>query len=222
MRRNLYVRCGLSHTHRCALGLGSLVEKTATLQEPPLWRRGLKWIPVAAAAAQSLAHGPDHRSIRRCAGSRLVIHRAGSLEPGEQHATTNPPTAMCCRSRAAYPPIRSGRNLVGHWGGKEKATIARIQSRSHGRLQRQCLDRRKRPRPAPALEAPRGAPRGEQVLNENQTGGVQGYFNDAMILSSTQAGKFLMQIASPARAKAANDVEKPQAAGEDIRRQDDE
>src|ERR1700685_2798065 len=31
-----------------------------------------------------------------------IIHRAGSLEAGEQHATTNPPTAQCC---AAAPPV---------------------------------------------------------------------------------------------------------------------
>ncbi len=31
-----------------------------------------------------------------------IIHRAGSLEPGEVHATTNPPTAQCC---APAPPI---------------------------------------------------------------------------------------------------------------------
>ena len=46
-----------------------------------------------------------------------IIHRAGSLEPGEVHATTNPPTAQCC---APAPPVlefdRAG-NLVGHWGG---------------------------------------------------------------------------------------------------------
>src|SRR5712692_65818 len=46
-----------------------------------------------------------------------IIHRAGSLEPGEQHATTNPPTAQCC---APAPPVlefdEEG-NLIGHWGG---------------------------------------------------------------------------------------------------------
>src|SRR5690242_10976176 len=31
-----------------------------------------------------------------------IIHRPGSLEAGEQHATTNPPIAHCC---AAAPPI---------------------------------------------------------------------------------------------------------------------
>src|SRR5579871_474072 len=46
-----------------------------------------------------------------------MIHRAGSLEPGEQHAATNPPTAQCC---APAPPVlefdEEG-NLLHHWGG---------------------------------------------------------------------------------------------------------
>src|ERR671919_2150883 len=46
-----------------------------------------------------------------------IVHRAGSLEPGEVHATTNPRIAMCC---APAPPVlefdQEG-NLVGHWGG---------------------------------------------------------------------------------------------------------
>ena len=46
-----------------------------------------------------------------------IIHRAGSLEPGEVHATTNPPTAQCC---APAPPIlefdQDG-NMLRHWGG---------------------------------------------------------------------------------------------------------
>ena len=46
-----------------------------------------------------------------------IIHRAGSLEAGETHATTNPPIAMCC---APAPPVlefdQAG-NLIGHWGG---------------------------------------------------------------------------------------------------------
>src|SRR6516162_3616775 len=31
-----------------------------------------------------------------------IIHRAGSLEPGEMHATTNPPQAECC---SPAPPV---------------------------------------------------------------------------------------------------------------------
>src|SRR5690348_3350517 len=47
----------------------------------------------------------------------FIIHRAGSLEPGEVHATTNPPTAQCC---APAPPVLefdAAGDLVGHWGG---------------------------------------------------------------------------------------------------------
>src|ERR1700688_1359448 len=46
-----------------------------------------------------------------------IIHRARSLQPGEVHATTAPPTAECC---APAPPIlefdQEG-NLIGHFGG---------------------------------------------------------------------------------------------------------
>src|SRR5215470_11539905 len=47
-----------------------------------------------------------------------IIHRGGSLEPGELHAETKPPTAQCC---AAAPPVLEfdeAGNLIGHWGGK--------------------------------------------------------------------------------------------------------
>src|SRR5579872_3484436 len=46
-----------------------------------------------------------------------IIHRAGSLEPGEVHATTTPAIAQCC---APAPPVlefdEEG-NLIGLWGG---------------------------------------------------------------------------------------------------------
>src|SRR6266702_1075034 len=45
-----------------------------------------------------------------------IIHRAGSLEAGEVHATTNPPVAQCC---APAPPVLefdAEGNLIGHWG----------------------------------------------------------------------------------------------------------
>src|SRR5438094_5710531 len=94
-----------------------------------------------------------------------IIHRAGSLEPGEQHATTNPPTAMCC---APAPPIlqfdQAG-NLVGHWGGKAEGydwpdsnhgvTVdykGNVWIGGNGRGQ------------PPGARGARGAPRGEQVL----------------------------------------------------------
>src|SRR5580692_12681356 len=46
-----------------------------------------------------------------------IIHRAGSLEPGELHASATPQVAQCC---VAAPPVlefdEEG-NLIGHWGG---------------------------------------------------------------------------------------------------------
>jgi len=46
-----------------------------------------------------------------------IVHRQGSLEPGELHASSNPPIAQCC---AAAPPVlefdQAG-NLLRHWGG---------------------------------------------------------------------------------------------------------
>src|SRR5512140_1200828 len=46
-----------------------------------------------------------------------IIHRAGSLEPGEVHATTNPPTAQCCRPAPPILEFDADGTLVGHWGG---------------------------------------------------------------------------------------------------------
>jgi DNA-binding beta-propeller fold protein YncE len=209
MRRNLYVGV-VFLTLIVALWVSSnLIEKTGTLQGAsvmaprfevdPLWPQPL----------------PNHWLMGQTIGVSVdaqdhvwVIHRAGSLEPGEQHATTNPPTAMCC---APAPPIlqfdQAG-NLVGHWGGKAEGydwpdsnhgvTVdykGNVWIGGNGRGQ------------PPGARGARGAPRGEQVLNENQTGGIQGYFNDAMILKFTQAGKFLMQIGKPGQSKGSNDTE---------------
>src|SRR3954471_18816899 len=74
----------------------------------PLWPRPLPnhWI-----LGQTIGVSVDMRD------HVWIIHRAGSLEPGEQHATTNPPTAQCC---APAPPVLefdAAGNLIGHWGG---------------------------------------------------------------------------------------------------------
>jgi DNA-binding beta-propeller fold protein YncE len=52
----------------------------------------------------------------------------------------------------------------------------------------------------------RGPGRAEQVLDESQAGGVQGYFHDSMVLKFTQSGKFLMQIGKPGQSKGSNDT----------------
>src|SRR5438876_11672766 len=46
-----------------------------------------------------------------------IIHRAGSLEPGELHATTNPPIAMCCKPAPPILNFDQEGNLLTSWGG---------------------------------------------------------------------------------------------------------
>src|SRR6266853_6516778 len=118
MKRNLYVGTiflGLV----AALGIGvTLLQKraavdAAAVQAPmfevdPLWPKPL----------------PNHWLIGMTIGVSVdaqdnvwIVHRQGSLEPGELHAVTNPPKAMCC---VAAPPVlefdQAG-NLLHHWGG---------------------------------------------------------------------------------------------------------
>ena len=128
-----------------------------------------------------------------------IIHRAGSLEAGEVHATTKPQIAQCC---APAPPILSfdqEGNLVNHWGGPGEGydwpesnhgiTIdykGNVWIGGNGNV------------------LPKGKQPAEQ--EEGQSGGLMGT-NDAMVLKFTQAGKFLMQIGHPGQSKGSNDTE---------------
>ncbi|HEY6214661.1 MAG TPA: hypothetical protein VIW45_20350 [Vicinamibacterales bacterium] len=144
-----------------------------------------------------------------------IIHRAGSLEPGEVHATTTPQTAQCC---APAPPILEfapDGTLVGHWGGPGEGY--NWPESNHG----VTVDYkgnvwiggngRGTPPGARGTAGARGqrgggAPTGA-VLDESQTAGVQGYFNDSMVLKFTASGKFLMQIGKPGQSKGSNDTD---------------
>ena len=138
-----------------------------------------------------------------------IIHRAGSLEQGELHATTNPPIAQCC---APAPPVlnydQEG-NLLASWGGRGEGYD--WPESNHGIT----IDYKGNvwiggngvgTPPGARGRGARGA-RGEQVQNEEQAGAAIGYTNDTMILKFTQAGKFLMQIGKPGQSKGSNDVE---------------
>ena len=151
-----------------------------------------------------------------------IIHRAGSLEPGEVHATTKPPIAQCC---APAPPIlqfdQDG-NLISSWGGPGQGYD--WPDSNHGIT----IDYKGYvwiggngvgTPPGGAAAAGRGqaAARGQQPAtpvrtgqeqNEEQSGAAAlGYTNDSMVLKFTQAGKFLMQIGKPGQSKGSNDVE---------------
>jgi DNA-binding beta-propeller fold protein YncE len=133
-----------------------------------------------------------------------IIHRAGSLEPGEQHATTKPQTAQCC---APAPPIlefdQAG-NLLASWGGpgpgydwpdsNHGITVdykGNVWIGGNGR----------------GAQGAAGRGRGGGAADEEgQIAGIQP-FNDNMVLKFTQTGKFLMQIGKPGRSKGSNDID---------------
>ncbi|MBZ5675970.1 MAG: hypothetical protein LAP61_17150 [Acidobacteriia bacterium] len=138
-----------------------------------------------------------------------IIHRAGSLEAGEVHATTNPPTAKCC---APAPPVLEfdpAGNLVNSWGGPGNGydwpdsnhgiTVdykGNVWIGGNGRGTTQAATKDGKGKQA----------KQEFKLDESQVAGVQP-FNDNMVLKFTKAGKFLMQIGKPGRSKGSNDTE---------------
>ncbi|HWW86515.1 MAG TPA: hypothetical protein VNZ26_23135 [Vicinamibacterales bacterium] len=141
-----------------------------------------------------------------------IIHRAGSLEPGEQHATTSPPTAQCCAPAEPVLEFDESGTLIGHWGGPGEGYD--WPNSNHGVTVdykgNVWIGGNGRGQPPGAARGQRGAGRGQQapqVLDESQTGGVQGYFNDAMVLKFTATGKFLMQIGKPGQSKGSNDTD---------------
>ncbi|MBI3402082.1 MAG: hypothetical protein HY048_11735 [Acidobacteria bacterium] len=140
-----------------------------------------------------------------------IIHRAGSLEPGEVHATTNPPTAQCCAPAAPILEFDMEGNLIGHFGGPGQGydwpeSNHGITVDYKGNVWIGGNGRGTPPGGRGAGRGQRGVA-GSNVLNESQTGGIQGYFNDAMVLKFAQDGKFLMQIGKPGQSKGSNDTE---------------
>ncbi|HLJ17776.1 MAG TPA: hypothetical protein VKV15_24985 [Bryobacteraceae bacterium] len=184
-----------------ALGIGTFkfekkaAVEAATVQAPmfevdPMWPKPM----------------PNHWLIGMTIGVSVdaqdnvwIIHRQGSLEPGELHAATNPPMAMCC---VAAPPIlefdQAG-NLLHHWGGPGQGydwpdSNHGITIDYKGNVWIGANGRGKQPAAKP----------GE--MNEGAASATAAY-QDNQILKFTQDGKFLMQIGKPFHSKGSNDVE---------------
>jgi DNA-binding beta-propeller fold protein YncE len=211
MKRNLYIGV-IFAALLIALAIGSaLLQKRAVVhaaggtQAPrfevdPMWPKPL----------------PNHWLMGQTIGVSVdandhiwIIHRGGSLEPGEQHAATTPPVAQCC---AAAPPVlefdEEG-TLIGHWGGPGNGYD--WPDSNHGIT----VDYKgnvwiggngRGPAPGAGRGRGRGAVEDKTAYNETQVSGVQP-FNDNMVLKFTQDGKFLMQIGKPAHSKGSNDIE---------------
>ncbi len=212
MKRNLCVGALFLILLVALLAASSILQKKAAVeaagvQAPrfevdPLWPKPL---PNHWLQGQTIGVSVDDKD------HIWIIHRAGSLEPGEQHATTNPPIAQCC---APAPPILSfdqEGNLVTSWGGPGQGFD--WPDSNHGIT----IDYKGNvwiggngvgtPPGGRGRGGARGGARGEQVQNEEQAGAAIGYTNDTMVLKFTQAGKFLMQIGKPGQSKGSNDVE---------------
>jgi DNA-binding beta-propeller fold protein YncE len=211
MRRNRYAALGVLGVAG-TLGVGSfLLQKHSVVQAAaitaprfevdPLWPKPL----------------PNHWLMGQTIGVSVdaqdhvwIIHRAGSLEAGETHATTNPPIAQCC---APAPPVlefdQAG-NLIGHWGGpgagynwpdsNHGITVdykGNVWIGGNGR----------------GPQSARGAVNGSDEEPAAAGGAKKGAappafqsFSDNMVLKFTQDGKFLMQIGKPKTSKGSNDI----------------
>ncbi len=204
MKRNLCIGLLFVVVLALLLAASSILQKRAAVeaagvQAPrfevdPLWPKPL---PNHWLLGQTIGVSVDDKD------HIWIIHRAGSLEQGELHATTNPPIAQCC---APAPPVlnydQEG-NLLASWGGRGEGYD--WPESNHGIT----IDYKGNvwiggngvgTPPGARGRGARGA-RGEQVQNEEQAGAAIGYTNDTMILKFTQAGKFLMQIGKPGQSK---------------------
>ncbi len=212
MKRDLYVGAAFLTT-LAVLGVGSYglarraVVEAAGVQAPrfevdPMWPKPLPNHWIMGQTIGVSVDAQDHI---------WIIHRAGSLEDGEQHATTKPPKAQCC---APAPPVlefdEEG-NLLRHWGGPGEGynwpdsnhgiTVdykGNVWIGGNGR----------------GPQSGRGAINGTDEEPQSAAGRGRGAaapafesFADNMILKFTQDGKFLMQIGKPKSSKGSNDIE---------------
>ena len=113
-----------------------------------------------------------------------IIHRPGSLEPGEMHATTHPPIAQCC---APAPPVLefdAAGNLVNSWGGPGSGYD--WPEYNHGIT----VDYK------------------DNVWIGGAGAGTGGASpHDDFILKFSRSGRFLMQIGRPGQSQGSNDTE---------------
>src|SRR5690349_7416833 len=209
MKRNLYVAALFLVLLAALIVAGGILEKkaaveAASVQAPrfevdPLWPKPL---PNHWLQGQTIGVSVDAQE------HVWIIHRQGSLEAGELHATTNPPIAQCC---APAPPVlqfdQEG-NLITSWGGPGQGFD--WPDSNHGIT----IDYKGNVWiGGNGLGTPPGArgrgqqPAGGQVQNEEQSAGLPAYTNDTMVLKFTQTGKFLMQIGKAGKTKGSNDVE---------------
>jgi len=204
-------RAALEQKASAAQGGEAPTPPAGTVQAPmfevdPLWPKPLPNHWILGNTIGVSADAQDHI---------WIIHRGGSLEAKEVYATTNPPGSSCCLPAPPILEFDQAGNLIGHWGGPGQGyewpdSNHGITVDYKGNVWIGGNGRGTAPGAAAARGA--GAGRGQPAAqgaapNEGQTGGIQGYFHDSMVMKFTQDGKFLMQIGKAGASKGSNDVE---------------
>jgi DNA-binding beta-propeller fold protein YncE len=201
MKRSLYILVALV-VAVILLGLGSVaLERRAAVQAAgvmapmfevdPLWPKPLPGHWLLGMTIGVSVDAQDHV---------WIIHRQGSLEPGELHAVGNPPAAMCCMAAPPILEFDSDGTLLRHWGGPGNGydwpdSNHGITIDYKGNVWIGGNGRGKAASPGPG-----GMPDESAAAANNS-------YNDNMVLKFTQDGKFLMQIGKPRSSKGSNDVE---------------
>src|SRR6202158_6071089 len=117
-----------------------------------------------------------------------IIHRGGSLEPNELHATTTPPTAQCCGPATPILQFDQEGNLIGHWGGPGQGYD--WPESNHGIT----VDYK-----GNVWIGGNGRGSGNPANSfASEPSGLSGYHN-SQVLKFPQDGKFLMQIGKPSQ-----------------------
>jgi hypothetical protein len=166
--------------------------EAAAVQAPmfevdPLWPKPLPNHWILGQTIGVSVDGQDHI---------WIVHRAGSLEPGETHAVTNPRIAQCC---APAPPILEfdeAGNLLKSWGGPGNGYD--WPDSNHGIT----VDYK-----GNVWIGGNGRGPAPTTADEGRAAAATASYNDNMVLKFTQDGKFLMQIGKPNHSKGSNDIE---------------
>ena len=122
-------------------------------------------------------------------GHIWIVHRPGSLEPGEVHAGANPPVAECCVPAPPVLEFDAAGNLVGHWGGPGKGYD--WPDSNHGIT----------------VDDSGNVWIGANGGGPPPAGTPFSASHDSFILKFTRSGQFLMQIGKPGASKGSNDTE---------------
>ncbi len=172
-----------------------------------------KHIPVAKSTAPRFEVDPlwpkplpNHWVIGQTIGVSVddkdhvwIIHRPGSLEPGEVHATTNPPIASCCVPAPPVLEFDPAGNLVNAWGGPGNGYDWPFSN--HGIT----VDHKGNVWIGGNGSGPESAAGARDGRDQLETGVKPS--NDNMVLKFTKTGQFLMQIGKPGQSKGSNDTQ---------------